>query len=537
MRKYAFVSVVNEDKNPSLVNFIRLILGLGWEIISTGGTAKFLREHECVVTELEDYTGGGSVFGGRVKSLSRELAMALLSRDDDADRADLVAAGMPEISMVVCSFYKLHAAIAASDATVESVTEKIDIGGPTMCSEASKGNRIVVCDLADLDRIGQELMKNGDIDSEFRLHLRAKADVVVAEYRLTSARFLGKGEFEGIIGQRVLVPSYGENRYMVPTALYSTGTPDPLSIANFKAVAGADPSFNNILDIDRLLQAITHIAAVFWVNFKLTPFIACAVKHGNICGAGVAGSPREAIQKMIDGDPRAIFGGLVMVNFPITEELAEVLHTHGKPRNDRHFYDGVIASNFDEAAIGLLKRKKDKCRFIANEALGFLSEKSLDVSRRIRPVRGGFLAQPNYTFVLDLNREDLQVYGERNKELEDDLLLAWAVCATSNSNTITLAHKGKIIGNGVAQQDRVGAAELAIKRARDSRHVTFGSSAVSDSFFPFPDAVAVLIAAGVKLLFSTSGSINDGLVQDICLAAGTTLYQLPDAEARIFFGH
>lgn len=183
----------------------------------------------------------------------------------------------------------------------------------------------------------------------------------------------------------------------------------------------------------------------------------------------------------------------------------------------------------------MLQRSGDKCRFLANPALGTLTSASLDTTPRFRYVRGGFLKQPNYAFIPDLSMAEKT--GAATREQENDLLLAWAVGSTSNSNTVSLVRNGQLLGNGVGQQDRVGGAELAIKRAKDEGHDLAGAAAYSDSFFPFPDGPEVLAHAGVTAILGTSGSKNDDLTRKLCSERGVALYLLPDSEARGFFGH
>jgi phosphoribosylaminoimidazolecarboxamide formyltransferase/IMP cyclohydrolase len=264
--------------------------------------------------------------------------------------------------------------------------------------------------------------------------------------------------------------------------------------------------------------------------------IAVGVKHGNPCGAAVSDDPSLAIKKMLEGDLRAIFGGLVMVNFPVDEKLAEILLSH-KMDTGRRLLDGIIAPSFTQDAIGLLKRKGDKCRFIVNEALSSLSKESLDQHRRFRYVRGGFLAQPNYTFLLDLHNKEIYRNKEINEIQEADIILAWAVGSTSNSNTVTLVKDGMLLGNGVGQQDRVGCCQLAIKRATDAGHKVKGAVAYSDSFFPFVDGVQTLAEVGISAIFATSGSVRDADVKKFCQEKNIGLYLMPDSEARGFFGH
>lgn len=185
----------------------------------------------------------------------------------------------------------------------------------------------------------------------------------------------------------------------------------------------------------------------------------------------------------------------------------------------------------------MLQRKGDKCRLMSNPALTGMGRESLDVARRFRYVRGGFLAQPNYTFVPDLAGGNVERIGEATDGQVDDMLLAWAIGSTSNSNTVTLVRDGMLIGNGVGQQDRVGGCKLAVMRAVDAGHVTGDAVAYSDSFFPFIDGPGELAKAGIKAILATSGSVRDQEVKDFCREQGITIFLYPDSEGRGFFGH
>ncbi|MDA8088317.1 MAG: hypothetical protein M0Z75_16670 [Nitrospiraceae bacterium] len=339
-------------------------------------------------------------------------------------------------------------------------------------------------------------------------------------------------------GRLALTCKYGENGCQVPAALYEGGSADPLALEKFRIVAGTEPSYNNLCDLDRLLQTVTHMAASFEVNRGKVPLISVGVKHGNSCGAAVsAGDPAGAARQMIMGDPLAIFGGLVMMNYPVTEDVAEALVSHGMPEGQRRPLDGIIAPSFDAGAIGFFQRKGDKCRLLANPALAGLGRASLDPSARYRYVRGGFLAQPNYTYILDLNDPELKKYGQATLQQEDDMLMAKAIGDTSNSNTISVVKNGQLIANGVGQQARVRGAKLALNLVSYSGHDAKGASASSDSFFPFTDGVEVLADAGIKAVVATSGSIKDKDVIKFCEARGMVLYLIPDKKGRGFFGH
>lgn len=258
----------------------------------------------------------------------------------------------------------------------------------------------------------------------------------------------------------------------------------------------------------------------------------------------MASCTTDALRNMINGDPLAIFGGLIMVNFPIGSKEAACLREWKITGKTKRLLDGVLAPAFTEEAKNILNRKGGKCRMLENAALSAPDVESLDHSPIFRYVRGGVLRQPNYTYVFNFNDPELKcidyhAYGipDKRQEEEKNLLLAWAVGSTSNSNTITLVKDGYMIANAVGQQDRVGGTALAIERARRSGHDIFGSVVYSDSFFPFPDGVELLIGAGVQAILASKGSVNDEKIRDVCRSKGVTLYLIPDKKGRGFFGH
>ncbi len=348
-----------------------------------------------------------------------------------------------------------------------------------------------------------------------------------------------------VVGIHVADCKYGENPSM-QGALYHTGGQDPLALNKFQDEGGDARSLVNFTDVDRLLQTITHIAAGFSRNFGEVPAIAIGVKHGNPCGVGLSlDGPinRRALVRMLDGDPRAIFGGVVMTSFPIGGEEAETLRRYGMETGKR-MLDTIAAPGFDVEAREELERKNGKCRMLSNPALGRLGQMHwsamLDQKPRRRYVRGGYLEQTNYTYVLDLGAEEVAYYGPELTDVQKHwLVLAWAIGSTSNSNTMTVVRNGMLLGNGVGQQDRVGAAELAIKRAIDSGHSDqlAGAVAYSDSFFPFPDGVQVLVDAGIGAIFASSGSVNDHMTIEACEKAGVSLVMVPDSICRGFAWH
>ena len=534
-KKIALFSVLKKD-NPDINPIAEKLIGLGWEIFGSAGTVKYLKAGNQEAKDICEFTGQGPILRHQVVTLHPSIHGGLLARSSD-DYTELDQLGYRRIDLVYVGLYDLEGAIAALDATDESVNEATDMGGVALLTSACKGGKIPICDPADWPEVLQQLEENGDVNAQTRQKLIAKAYLACAMYRMLSAEYFSRGEFKAMFGRLVSTTLYGENAWQAPARLFQRlGVPtDLLGLPAFNLAQGIAPSYNNFADLDRLLQTLTHVVAGWQKNYGQIPYAGIGVKHGNACGAAVNETDKMAVIKgIVMGDPKAIFGGLLMLNFAVGEAEAEMILTHGMPDGKRRILDGIIAPSFTVEAIKLLERKKDKCRLLSNPDLANLS---LDRMTRFRYVRNGWLEQPNYTFVPDFNDPAMQVFGFRDVEVEMNLLLAWAIGSTSNSNTITIVKDLELEGNGVSRQNRVGAACLAIDIAKDSVHSLDGSCVYSDSFFPFLDGPAVLIGAGVKAIFSTSGSVNDAKVQTLCQAAGVTLYQLPDKDARGFFGH
>ena len=560
MQRVAFVSVFNKK---GVDKFARDLIHLGWEIMSSSGTAKFLKDSGIACTDLASLVGE-PILGHRVVSLSREFYAMLLSRPDNReDMEELKKLKLPFISLVCCDIYPLAEEIAQNDATLEKVIEKTDIGGPTMLRAAAKGGRIVICEKDDREKV-LNWLKNGEEDAEnFKRKLAAKAEYIVAKYCLVSAEYLSRGTYRGILGERQSECCYGENAYQAPSFVYQDNS-GPFSPDKFKLLTETPLSYNNFCDRDKILQVITHLSAGLELNCeKYPPYIAIAVKHGNACGAGIGEEPIEALAKMIEGDIRAIHGGSVFTNFKIEESEAEWLIHHKIEGENRRLLDTVTAPDFSDVAIEILARKKGKCRIVANPNLAHLSPDTVDERERVRHIRDGFLTQPNYTFVPNISEatiegdlENLSARaGVKKEQITADLILAWAIGSNSNSNTITIVKNGKLLANGVGQQDRVGAAKLAIQRADDAAKALLqgqslkefpqglsfadlsGAVAYSDSFFPFPDGPQTLIGRGIRTIFATSGSVNDKNVIEFCKERGATLIMFPDKVARGFAWH
>jgi phosphoribosylaminoimidazolecarboxamide formyltransferase/IMP cyclohydrolase len=364
------VALLSVYDKSGIVEFAKQLARFNFKIYASGGTFKTLQDGGVESSDVAGLIGGGAILGHRVVTLSREIYAGLLARNVDEDIQELKKLGIPRIDLVCVDLYPLEEEIgkwqqplSPSDALgvslltrgekkgLEAIIEKTDIGGPTLLRAAAKGRRIVIADAADRQK-AVDWLKNGEPEKEeFLSGLAAKAEYVVANYALISAKYHSNTKYDGIIREQISESKYGENAWQVPAGLFGRGkitSPNPslekegrgefdaLALENFRLLAGTPPSYNNWADVDRMLQTVTHIAAGFDVNReildsrfrgndrsesgndkKAVPYLAVGVKHGNACGAAIADDPATAIQKMLEGDLRAIFGGLVMVNFDL----------------------------------------------------------------------------------------------------------------------------------------------------------------------------------------------------------------------------
>jgi phosphoribosylaminoimidazolecarboxamide formyltransferase/IMP cyclohydrolase len=556
MGKTADIALISVYDKTGIEAFAQGLADLGWKIYASGGTAKAIEKAGIEVTDVSGLVGGNAILGHRVVTLSREISAGLLAdTSSQNDMDELAKLKIPVIGLVCVDMYPLEEVIAKPGSSKQDVIDKTDIGGPTMLREGAKGRRIVLS-VADQRQQVLEWLKAGKPDEEaFLDELAARAEYEVARYTLISARNLGGTSVSGFIGRLDQPTKYGENPQQAEAAFYADNriAADPLGLDKFEHVQGMERSYVNMTDIDRLLQTTTHIAAGFERNFGSVQSLAVGVKHGNACGAAVGETLVEAVEKMLTGDTRAIFGGVVMINGAIDKKVAETLMRHAVDGDKSRLLDGVIGSSVTQEALELLSR--NKLRVVVNPALENLGEDSLDQNRRARPVRGGALEQPNYVFVEDLSADYMQQYGDLTDQQKRDMILAWAVGSTSNSNTITLVKDGQLIGNGVGQQDRVGAVQLALSRttidmpelAKDDTGMALkigldeqkleGAVAYSDSFFPFPDGPQLLAEAGVKVILTSSGSVADETVIKALTDSGVSVAMVPDKVGRGFYMH
>ena len=529
-QKNALISVYHKE---GIGEFAKALCALGWTIYSSGGTAKFLHEASIPVIDVSTMVGE-PILGHRVVTISRELHAGLLAdRLKPEDLAELESLGLPFFGLVCVDFYPLIEEIRKPGVTLHAVIEKTDIGGPLMVRSGAKGNRLVICDPADRESVIELLSSPVSTEDMAQIinQFAAKAEAVVANYVLQSATYRGSNAFAGILGEKIADVRYGENPWQKGYGLFRNMNPsdDPLGVNNWQIIAG-NPGYVNYTDVDRMLHTLTHIVAGIAKNGGTQEHIALGVKHGNCCGASIYHSRKHALENMLDGNLRSIFGGCVMTNFIIDEHHATILREYKMPKKKR-VLDLVVAPGFTDEAITILARKGDACKMIAIPELISWDACKISQEKLLRPVRGGFLLQDNFSYVPQFPSRDR------------DMVLGWAINATSDSNTITLVRDGMLIGNGVKQQDRVECCELAIKRAIEAGHTLSktsfvnGATAVSDSFFPYVDGPMKLIEAGVRSILATSGSVNDHLVIKYCEENNCKLVLIPNAVGRGFFGH
>jgi phosphoribosylaminoimidazolecarboxamide formyltransferase/IMP cyclohydrolase len=557
-KQAAGIALLSVYDKTGIVEFARGLVELDWKLYASGGTARMIQEAGIAVSDVTELVGGSAILGHRVVTLSREISAGLLAdQQSPEDMAEMTSLKLPVIDLVCVDMYPLEEAITKTGSTRQDVIAQTDIGGPTMLRSAAKGHRIVLSRVEQRAPVLEWLKAGKPEEINFLDTLAARAEYEVARYLLVSARYHGGFDVSGSIARVSSPTKYGENPQQTPAAFYADNRikVDSLGVDQFAHVQGMERSYINMTDIDRLLQTVTHIAAGFQRNFGEVPTIAVGVKHGNACGAAVAQSSVEAVQKMLLGDTRAIFGGVVMINGVIDEAVADALMHYALEGDRPRLLDGVIGASVTPEALELLSR--NKLRVVVNPALASLNESSLDSSRRQRPIRGGTLEQPNYDFIIDLSADYMQHHSKAalTDQQKRDLILGWAVGATSNSNTITLIKDGQLIGNGVGQQDRVGAGQLALTRTTSAmpelseqgdqlilkitldKQKLAGAVAYSDSFFPFPDGPELLAKAGIRAILTSSGSVGDPQVIETLLGYSVTIAMAPDKNARGFYLH
>ncbi len=482
------------DKN-GLADFARGLSALGYELVSTGGTAKALRAAGLEVLDVSEVTGFPEMMDGRVKTLHPKIHGGILSMRSNPEHARAMADhGITPIDVVVVNLYPFEATVAKSGVSFEEGIENIDIGGPSLVRASAKNHAdvTIVVDPADYASVLDEMRRNGGTTApETRRRLAAKAYRHTAAYDAAISGWFGSilGETfpetlpVGLKGARRL--RYGENPHQA-AAFYPFG--DPGTIGGAEVLGGKELSHNNLLDLSAALDAVREFSAPACV----------VVKHTNPCGAAEAPTLSEAFERAYAGDPLSAYGGIVAFNRPLDEATARLIAVPAK------FLECLVAPAIPPAVQQILQTGATW-----GKSLRILVVGPLDARRRrlsMRSISGGMLVQTEDDRLLD--EAALKVVSKRAPSEAEwrDLKFAWAVAKHAKSNAIVLSRESRIVGVGAGQMSRVDSTHMAIRKAGERSK---GSVLASDAFFPFPDSVELAAAAGVTALIHPGGSKRD----------------------------
>ena len=498
MIKRALLSV--SDKT-GLIDFARSLSGAGVELLSTGGTARALREAGLDVTDVAEYTGFPEMLDGRVKTLHPKVHAGILAvRDDPAHAATMEEHGLGYIDLVCVNLYPFVQTVAKPH-TLEEAIENIDIGGPAMVRSSAKNYRhvAIVTDPADYSALIEEMAGNqGALGDATRFDLAKKAFSHTAQYDghisnyLTALNATGERESFGssltLQFSRAQTCRYGENPHQNGAFYVEAGAP-PGTISTSRQIQGKELSYNNLADTDAALECVKSFGA------GADAMAACViVKHANPCGVAYGASLLEAYDRAYQTDPESAFGGIIAFNGRLDGETAQAIV-------ERQFVEVIIAPEVSpEASVAVAAKKNVRLLECGHW-------KSVVAQMDMKRVAGGLLAQDADTLL----HAELKVVTRRAptpKEMED-LLFAWRVAKFVKSNAIVYAKDRRTIGVGAGQMSRINSARIAAIKAEQAGLAVPGSVVASDAFFPFRDGLDNAAAAGITAVIQPGGSMRD----------------------------
>ncbi|MEU1452201.1 bifunctional phosphoribosylaminoimidazolecarboxamide formyltransferase/IMP cyclohydrolase [Streptomyces avermitilis] len=500
----ALISVYDKT---GLEDLARGLHEAGVELVSTGSTAAKIAAAGVPVTKVEELTGFPECLDGRVKTLHPKVHAGILADLRlDEHRRQLEELGVEPFQLVVVNLYPFRETVA-SGASPDECVEQIDIGGPSMVRAAAK-NHPSVAVVTSPERYADVLsaVRGGGFDLTARKRLAAEAfrhtaayDVAVASWFASSYAPVDESVFPNFLGatfERKSTLRYGENPHQ-PAALYVDGS--GTGLAEAEQLHGKEMSYNNYTDTDAARRAAYDHAE---------PCVAI-IKHANPCGIAIGADVAEAHRKAHACDPLSAFGGVIAVNRPVSKELAEQVA--------EIFTEVIVAPGYEDGALEALAKKKNIRVLRAQDAPANPAE--------LKQIDGGALLQ--VTDRLQADGDDPANWtlatGEALSPAElNELAFAWRACRAVKSNAILLAKDGASVGVGMGQVNRVDSAKLAVERAGEER--ARGAFAASDAFFPFPDGLEILTAAGVRAVVQPGGSVRDELVVEAAKKAGVTMY-------------
>lgn len=483
-------ALISVSDKTGVAEFARELVGLGWQIIATGGTMTILRESGIDVINISDVTGFPEICDGRVKTLHPKVHGGLLARrDDESHLQALRDNGIEFIDMVCVNLYPFRSTIARPNVTMEEAIENIDIGGPSMLRSAAKNYRdvTVVCDPQDYSHILDEIGSTGNTSLQTRLELSAKAYTHTALYDMCIAGYMrdkaGLEEMPMIALNKVQSLRYGENPHQ-QAAFYSVGERVSYSLASAKQLGGKELSYNNIQDANAALSIVREFDEPFCVGLK----------HMNPCGAAVGRDIKDAWTKAYKADKVSIFGGIVAVNREITGEVAELM----KPI----FLEIVMAPSFSKEALEVFASKKNL------RLLQIDMTRDDSVRRQYVGVNGGMLVQDMDTTTRRVEASMCVTRRQPSEQELADMNFGWRIVKHVKSNAIVVVRDGRTAGVGAGQMNRVGSAHIALEQAK-AAGLTEGLVLASDGFFPFDDTVTLAEEYGVTALVQPGGSVRD----------------------------
>jgi len=489
-------AIISVSDKAGVVSLAKGLAQMGVEILSTGGTAKTLREQGISVKDISDYTGFPEMLDGRVKTLHPKVHGGLLGQRSKTEHVQKMREhGILPIDLVAVNLYPFEATVAKENCTIEEAIENIDIGGPTMLRSSAKNypDVTVLVDPGDYERVLSELKEKGEVSLETNFRLAQKVFQHTARYDGAISNYLGQIEsgkkvhsfpetftFQVKKAQEL---RYGENPHQKAAFFREYSMTEP-SVSNATQIQGKELSFNNILDIDSAYETVKEFQEAATV----------IIKHNNPCGVAVSiVSLADAYRKARDCDPVSAFGGVVGFNRGVDEETAKEMVPI--------FLEAIIAPGFDSKALEILKAKKD-LRILQTPPLFSYVQSGLD----LRKVVGGLLLQDR-----DLGRVPMDQWKvvTRRKPTEEEkraMAFGWKVAKHVKSNAIVLVREDRTIGIGAGQMSRVDSTRLAVMKAQSS---TKGTVLASDAMFPFRDGVDTGAEAGAVAIIQPGGSIRD----------------------------
>jgi phosphoribosylaminoimidazolecarboxamide formyltransferase / IMP cyclohydrolase len=486
------------------------------ELLSTGGTAKFLRDSGLKVVDVSDVTHFPEMMDGRVKTLHPVIHGGLLALRDKPEHLESMRAhGIEPIDLLCVNLYPFEKTVAKPDATFEDAIENIDIGGPAMIRSAAKNHRfvLVVTGPDRYEKVLGDLRKHaGSSCGEHRLKQAQRAFAQTAAYDTAIARYLGKitGAAEESAGpltatidlhltQKQML-RYGENPHQKGALYLDDRKSSETSVARAEQLHGKELSYINLLDADAALSCVKEFADPS----------ACIVKHTTPCGCAAADNLSLAFRRAYDGDPLAAFGGIVALNRAVDLPAAQAIVAVDK------LLEVIVAPGFSADALALLKDRWKNVRLLAVGDLGARDPNELHMHK----IAGGYLLQERDLAGIDETAWKIASARPPTPAELADLQFAWLVCKHVKSNAIVLCKDRMLLGAGAGQMDRPSAARLAIEKAGQR---AAGSVAASDAFFPFPDGPRLLLDAGATAIVHPGGSLKDQDTIDLVNSRGAAL--------------